>query len=306
MEEEDANYGDILDEDFIEALSQPSQASQTLPPLNAKRRRSRDSIESCGSEDEEGSNARIKKSKYIVHITDRDVPAARILGATQAEELPDSSPYRIRGPIYKKPRPEPEAALEPPEIRPLNAPRQPLACRNDAVQRREKPVVPVIDLDQDFGLGDLPSDAFSSPDRDTFERPVTIGTSVGSTQAHSFPSQRLVAPQHGLCQTTLFGGKVNTDNNHNISASQAKKVRNYKIDQPPEAPTHHALDEEALRTWVYPMNLGTIRDYQYSIVRNGLFNNLLVALPTGLFLFLISASFTDSTNAWGRLALPRR
>lgn len=302
MEEED-DYGDILDEDLIEAFSQPSQASQTLPSLNTKRRRSQDSIESCGPEDEEGI-IKTKKPKYIVHITDRDVPAAQILGATQAEALPDSSPYRIRGPIYKKPRLGHEP--EPPKPPQFFAPRQQLTLRNDTNQTRNNYQAPVIDTEQDFSLEDIPSDAFSSPDKNTSDRHITIGSSSGSTQAQSLPSQRLVAPQQGLRQTTLFGGRANIDKDHNVSASQANKVRNYKVDKPPELPTHHVLDEEALKTWVYPMNLGTIRDYQYSIVRNGLFNNLLVALPTGLFLLLLSVYHVDPAKVLAKPVLLQR
>ena len=39
--------------------------------------------------------------------------------------------------------------------------------------------------------------------------------------------------------------------------------------------------------WVYPINRPK-RDYQYNIVKNCLFNNTLVALPTGLGKTLIA------------------
>ncbi|KAG8902061.1 3'-5' DNA helicase [Tulasnella sp. 403] len=41
------------------------------------------------------------------------------------------------------------------------------------------------------------------------------------------------------------------------------------------------IDREAAQTWVYPLNKPK-RNYQYNIVRNSLFENSLVALPTGL------------------------
>lgn len=47
-----------------------------------------------------------------------------------------------------------------------------------------------------------------------------------------------------------------------------------------EPPTHHRLDLEAAKTWIYPSNMAH-RDYQFNIVQGALFNNLLVALPTG-------------------------
>jgi ATP-dependent DNA helicase MPH1 len=92
----------------------------------------------------------------------------------------------------------------------------------------------------------------------------------------------------------LFGGRAPEE----VSASQAKKVHNFIVDLPPEAPTHHALNEEALRTWVYPTNLGTIRDYQFSIVKNGLYHNLLVALPTGLGKTFIAATVMLNFFRW--------
>ena len=49
---------------------------------------------------------------------------------------------------------------------------------------------------------------------------------------------------------------------------------------------------------MYPTNLGAIRDYQFSIVRNGLFNNLLVALPTGLGKTFIAATIMFNYYRW--------
>ena len=46
------------------------------------------------------------------------------------------------------------------------------------------------------------------------------------------------------------------------------------------------------------MNPGPIRDYQYTIVRNALFNNLLVALPTGLGKTLIAATVMLNYFRW--------
>jgi ERCC4-related helicase len=58
------------------------------------------------------------------------------------------------------------------------------------------------------------------------------------------------------------------------------------------------LDSEATKTWVYPTNLGTIRDYQFNIVQRGLFNNLLVALPTGLGKTFIAATIMLNWFRW--------
>ena len=131
-------------------------------------------------------------------------------------------------------------------------------------------------------LEDLPSDAFSSP------------SPPPDSLSSSLPRQRLVASQNGLRQTTLFGGRAPDE----VPASQINKRHSFIKDTPPEPPTHHALDDEAMKTWVYPINLGAIRDYQYSIVRNGLFNNLLVALPTGLGKTFIAATIMFNYYRW--------
>lgn len=45
--------------------------------------------------------------------------------------------------------------------------------------------------------------------------------------------------------------------------------------------THHALNEEKLRHYVYPTNYEE-RDYQFDIVKKALFENVLCAVPTGM------------------------
>lgn len=88
-----------------------------------------------------------------------------------------------------------------------------------------------------------------------------------------------------LQQRTLFGGKAvesptspsrsgGSSNRHPFQSTQART----NID---EKPTHHRLDHEAIKTWVYPTNM-TQRDYQFNIVKKALLTNTLVALPTGL------------------------
>ncbi|TVY28069.1 ATP-dependent DNA helicase [Lachnellula hyalina] len=310
MEEED--YGDIADEDFIEAISQPSQPllSNLLSPHRRKRRRvsetsddevligprchSRQSVDAIESGDREGENGKSakKQKKLRIHEGVEPVPAARILGATQAEAFPNSSPaYQIRGAIYRKPRPE---VSKPPTF---TAARQNAAAKPNILQRLTGNISGPKTNDPARELDDLPDDAFSSPENSPGSKePITIGSSpIRNSQASSFPRQRLVAPQTGLRQTTLFGGRAQEEQ---VPASQINKVHNFIVDLPPEEPTHHKLDDDALKTWVYPINLGAIRDYQYSIVRNGLFNNLLVALPTGLGKTFIAATIMLNYFRW--------
>ncbi|KAI0022946.1 type III restriction enzyme [Xylariomycetidae sp. FL0641] len=134
-------------------------------------------------------------------------------------------------------------------------------------------------------LEDLPSDAFESspavaPRSSTGLRPAARG-------AGSVTSFR---------QTTLFGQAVDISPSQRPGPPSSNRV--FRADLPPEEPTHHALDQEALKTWVYPTNLGPTRDYQFSIVKNGLFNNTLVALPTGLGKTFIAATVMLNFHRW--------
>ncbi|SNX82291.1 related to MPH1 - Member of the DEAH family of helicases [Melanopsichium pennsylvanicum] len=57
---------------------------------------------------------------------------------------------------------------------------------------------------------------------------------------------------------------------------------------PPAQAQKCKIDLEAAKTWIYPTNMDK-RDYQYNIVQKALFNNVLVALPTGLGKTFIAA-----------------
>lgn len=143
---------------------------------------------------------------------------------------------------------------------------------------------PVIDLD------DLPSDAFSSPESSKPTLNLQNGgprTGLARTSSTTFR------------QTTLWGGEVSQ-----VETRQPTVVpgRAFRANIPLEEPSHHELDKEAMQTWVYPTNLGAIRDYQYSIVKNSLFNNTLVALPTGLGKTFIAATVMLNFHRWTKTA----
>ncbi|KAK4188376.1 ATP-dependent DNA helicase MPH1 [Podospora australis] len=123
---------------------------------------------------------------------------------------------------------------------------------------------------------DLPSDAFDS--------------SPEITRPCPRPLQ-----QQNLRQTTLWGSTTREDRQQ---PSHATNSRPFRADIPPEVPTHHELDHDELSTWVYPLNLGPIRDYQFNIVSHGLFNNTLVALPTGLGKTFIAATVMLNFFRW--------
>lgn len=94
------------------------------------------------------------------------------------------------------------------------------------------------------------------------------------------PRLSLATQAPGNRQTTLFGS---------VRPAPAPEARTQNtrhnwplVAQKPEAPTHHKLDLEAAKTWVYPINV-SFRDYQFNIVRRALLTNVLCALPTGWF-----------------------
>ncbi|KAK1757511.1 ATP-dependent DNA helicase MPH1 [Echria macrotheca] len=118
--------------------------------------------------------------------------------------------------------------------------------------------------------------------------PRTGNTSMLATRGWQNPQS--------LRQTTLSGTTLNQS--RSSQATRQNSGRPFRADLPAEVPTHHELDREALRTWVYPLNLGAIRDYQFSIVKNGLFNNTLVALPTGLGKTFIAATIMLNFLRW--------
>ncbi|KAI1083340.1 type III restriction enzyme [Whalleya microplaca] len=152
---------------------------------------------------------------------------------------------------------------------------------------------PFIDLE------DLPSDAFSSS-------PANGGNGGQVLPQRAPPISFRQAPRVGgpaptYRQTTLFGQPVQSATDSEPVQSNSRN-RVFRADLPPEPPTHHELDSEALKTWVYPTNLGPTREYQFSIVKNGLFNNTLVALPTGLGKTFIAATVMLNFFRWMKSA----
>jgi ATP-dependent DNA helicase MPH1 len=160
----------------------------------------------------------------------------------------------------------------------------------NATSRR--PTKPSFEVSQE--LADLPSDAFSSssPEKSPEKDVIEISSQVTASQT---VSRGLRGPQHGLKQMTIFGQPATQD----LSGTQgAQKKHAWPLKSKEEPPTHHKLDEKAMETWVYPTNLGTIRDYQYNIVARSLFHNTLVALPTGLGKTFIAATVMLNYYRW--------
>lgn len=151
-------------------------------------------------------------------------------------------------------------------------------------------------------LADLPSDAFSSPTGAagaSGNDPISICSQPPDSYSSSFQvaqNQRLAAPLANLRQTTLFGTQACEASPQ--PNSESGRRHNWPLANREEPPSHHKLDREALATWVYPTNLGVIREYQYSIVARGLYHNTLVALPTGLGKTFIAATIMLNWFRW--------
>ncbi|KAI1656654.1 P-loop containing nucleoside triphosphate hydrolase protein [Daldinia decipiens] len=190
-------------------------------------------------------------------------------------------------PVRSQPAKINQSRFQPHVQRPPVQGNKPNSIHTSSLQRSNSNGQSFIDLD------DLPSDAFSSPLADA--QPVSQKGPAGFLQP-----QRIGDPVPTYRQTTLFGQTIQRD--PGSGSSQSNRNRAFRVDLPPEPPTHHELDLEAMKTWVYPTNLGPTRDYQFSIVKNGLFNNTLVALPTGLGKTFIAATIMLNYFRWMKSA----
>lgn len=302
----------FLDDEAIEDSAPEDDID--LPPLPHDR----------GS-DNDGTESPQKKSKYKIHVN-KYTYAQENTFVTQLTQ-PPSSPSRIRGPRWKKPTPRNNVVQRSPggqaQPRPQPEPDEGFnaadieaalsASRGSADSRRRDYAIPEPSHDRprssngvqaedsaaefpELDMDDLPSDAFASSSvspQTTHAQPVEV-LSESPTNSHSRPN----LPSKNMRQTTLFGGAARADPQ---PASQAR-VHNWPLSNKTEPPTHHKLDYESMSTWVYPTNLGKIRDYQFNIVQRGLFHNLLVALPTGLGKTFIAATIMLNWFRWTKEA----
>ena len=209
---------------------------------------------------------------------------------------PWSSPTRMRGPRWKKQATPPTPVSRPmtvdrapPQHRSMAAPPpRPLPPR--AAKPPSPPLVDEFDDDDPEPLEAFMSSPFESMQvQPNYQRPDQGGESHGP----------ITTAATSMRQTTLFGMYTTQRDSR---ASQSTKTHNWPLANRSESPTHHAIDTEAMKTWVYPTNLGRIRDYQYNIVHKGLYHNLLVALPTGLGKTFIAATVMLNWFRWTKEA----
>ncbi|KAI5798889.1 hypothetical protein EDC01DRAFT_688548 [Geopyxis carbonaria] len=113
-----------------------------------------------------------------------------------------------------------------------------------------------------------------------------------------FQTFRKGAPStEGLRQSTLHGGRVEEEDGANTGNVAARRNWPLAGSQSQEKPTHHEIDREAAKTWIYPTNV-SFRDYQFNIVKRALFSNVLCALPTGLGKTFIAATVMLNWFRW--------
>lgn len=98
---------------------------------------------------------------------------------------------------------------------------------------------------------------------------------------------RLIQQTRRPVQHTLDGRVVPTEYEELRPAKQPKIHH----------PTHHKIDYSELATYIYPTNF-EVRDYQFNIVLRAFYDNLLVALPTGLGKTFIASTVMLNFLRW--------
>ncbi|MCJ1306433.1 3'-5' DNA helicase [Agyrium rufum] len=270
------------------------------------------------------------RSKYRIHIP-KHVTSPKTSFLTQVPQS-TQEPHRIRGAIWKKPSPHsPPSPPSPrrqmlevgPRVQVPNVSACPLpgpsiatpafSLRNSSTHamqslddQRVKPMQ--LQVHNEPNRRHRHQEALQKSLQDIIKRTSTcqsaaqpnasqiidvLSADEASLDTDQVIPTRLRAPTNNLKQTTLFGTQV-----ENASSTQTTRRHNWPMANREEPPTHHKLNDDALQTWVYPTNLGKIRDYQYSIVARGLYHNLLVALPTGLGKTFIAATIMLNYFRW--------
>ncbi|RVD82825.1 uncharacterized protein DFL_007237 [Arthrobotrys flagrans] len=142
-------------------------------------------------------------------------------------------------------------------------------------------------------VGSIPGRASkASTIEDTYGDLDNIFSSDIIDEEHDFrPAPKANATPGNLRQRTLFGDVADEEEERETTA------RSWRLVNHNEAPTHHKIDREAAKTWIYPTNVSH-RDYQFNITKRALFTNVLVALPTGLGKTFIAATVMYNWYRW--------
>ncbi|KAK5056663.1 hypothetical protein LTR84_012195 [Exophiala bonariae] len=293
-DEADFNNGD----DILVPSSQTDD-----PPRPRKRRRTRHlepdddeydlpSNSDQGRDETRRGSVEAQKSKYEdhIHVPQYGMQASNTFVTQLTQQW--SSPSRIRGPRWMKPPVE----SPPPTPRALHASNTQAAPTKQA-EVRPLSVDEFEDDEDDLELlqaFEAANAAAQNPQNISFDS--RLGPS-----SHSGPINRVpVQASQSFRQTTLHG--IHTTQQVPWMTQTQVRAHNWPLVNRNESPTHHQVNLEAMGTWVYPTNLGRIREYQYNIVHKGLFNNLLIALPTGLGKTFIAATVMLNWFRWTKEA----
>ncbi|KAL9623793.1 MAG: hypothetical protein Q9160_002024 [Pyrenula sp. 1 TL-2023] len=309
----------MLENDHVIPADRSSQEQESADPVNiserpAKRRRlaQKSPQSDCTSETEE---LELPSYPASAQVTDEEVDTEEQDGCprkTKAQERqerihvpknveahenmfvtqltqPKSSPSRIRGPRWKK--------QDPPQHGDDIA-----SSFSHSAFDKTPAMKRAVAQPQRNGEGGAFAEQNSYPSRSDFPNEVpsdledAFDSSCLSDDEMRPPPRPEITNPKSLRQSTLFGTfSQKHEVSHGRSQTQGQKWPSAAKDEPP---THHKLDSDALRTWVYPTNIGLIRDYQFNIVHRGLFHNLLVSLPTGLGKTFIAAAIMLNWFRW--------
>ncbi|ODV77820.1 P-loop containing nucleoside triphosphate hydrolase protein [Suhomyces tanzawaensis NRRL Y-17324] len=116
------------------------------------------------------------------------------------------------------------------------------------------------------------------------------GDSVFDNEDDPDLESMLTSSRRYLPQRTLDGLVSAADTSERLPLAPAPKPAL-------NIPTHHTLSPAELGTYIYPTNF-EVRDYQYNVVRRAFYDNLLVALPTGLGKTFIASTVMLNFYRW--------
>ncbi|KAJ9661023.1 3'-5' DNA helicase [Neophaeococcomyces mojaviensis] len=214
----------------------------------------------------------IHRSKYeaVMHEP-AYVDSQKNVFVSQVDQ-PWSSPTRIRGPRWRKK-----------SLSPSSSPESILPVVRQTTSGRGRDILLADEFDDDELEALMVGQEFEKPDE------VRTTTNM---------RPQLVQQQSGqnMRQTTLFG--INTTQRERPVPATQGRPHNWRLAERVESPTHHKIDQKSMEKWIFPLNVGTIREYQYNIVHKALFNNILVALPTGLGKTFIAATVMMNWFNW--------
>ncbi|KAJ3351613.1 hypothetical protein HDU83_008768 [Entophlyctis luteolus] len=119
-------------------------------------------------------------------------------------------------------------------------------------------------------------------------------TAVGMTSNGATRRQATLFESFGIANHRTSDG---SNPNGGITASRNAILEDEAADLSLLVKHTHRMDREALKSWLYPTNC-PVRDYQFSMIQASLFQNTLVALPTGLGKTFIAAVIMFNFYRW--------